>query len=294
MALNNDLNIKAGLDSVTQEEHEDIKSTFEALAEILAAYDSASVLADAADFEPDNLIDNVFYINLSPNAESLDDSWRQRLKSVTENVDMNTGFFNDRAFRTLNDKVAGGQIPPKDEIKKANYFAKVISHLVTNAPWINTHAVMLQDKKFTTRKEEFHKALISHFTQGLNLPNNVVDKFEGFLAKVQNTIKDSSTSPRDSISIYIYAVVYVKDEVRQEWRPSVRTISFKPSQNLGVYVKDKNNKSTGSEVNVDFEYVQFDGAFNNDLFERSAKPALMRIGPGPAPIKPLGITFDSD
>ncbi|KAF5584551.1 peptidase cysteine serine trypsin [Fusarium pseudoanthophilum] len=295
MALNNDLNIKAGLDTVTQEEHDDIKSTFAALADILAAYDSASVMADAADFEPDNLIDNVFYINLSPNTESLDDSWRQRLKSVTENVGMNTGFFNDRAFRTLSDTVAGGQIPPKDDIKKGNYFAKVINHLVTNAPWIATHAVMLKDKNFTTKKEDFHKALISHFTQGLNLPNNVVDKFEGFLANVQNTIKNSSTPPRDSISIYIYAVVYVKDEVRQEWRPYVRTFSFKPSQSLSNYIKDKNGKSAGSEVNVDFQYVQFDGAFNNDLFESSAKPALMQIRPGATTsIKPLGITFDSN
>lgn len=84
---------------------------------------------------------------------------------------------------------------------------------------IATFAVNLQNKSFTTKKEDFHKALISHFTQGLNLPDNVVDKFEGFLANVQNTIKNSSTSPRDSISIYIYAVLYVKDERLQQWQP---------------------------------------------------------------------------
>jgi hypothetical protein len=135
MALNNDLNTKAGLDTVTQEEHDDITFTFAALADPEAASDSASVLADAADFDSNNLINNVFYINLSPNTESLEDSWRQRLKTVTENVDMSTSFFNDKASRVLNDAVAGGQISPKDETKKANYFAKVINHLVTSAPW---------------------------------------------------------------------------------------------------------------------------------------------------------------
>ncbi|EWG41231.1 hypothetical protein FVEG_03377 [Fusarium verticillioides 7600] len=294
MALNNDLNTKAGLDTVTQEEHDDIASTFAALADILAASDSAGVMADAADFKPDNLIDNVFYINLSPNAESLDDSWRQRLKIVTENVDMNTDFFNDRAFKVLNAKVAEGRISPKDEITKANFFAKVIERLTATAPWIGTYGVNLQDKNFTTKKEDFHKALISHFTQGLNLPNNVVDKFEGFLANVQNTIKNSSTSPSDSISIYIYAVIYVKDEILQQWRTHLRTISFKPSQNLGTYIKDKNNSNTGSQVNVDFQYVQLDGTFNNDLFEKSGKPALMEMRPVATTIKPLGITFDSD
>lgn len=54
----------------------------------------------------------------------------------------------------------------------------------------------------------------------------------------------------------------------------VRTISFKPSQNLSTYTKEKKDKSSGYNVNIDFKYVQLDGAFNNDLFESSAKPAL--------------------
>ncbi|KAF5637640.1 uncharacterized protein FTJAE_5497 [Fusarium tjaetaba] len=274
MALNNDLNNKAGLDTVTQEEHEDITFTFAALADPEAASDSASVLADAADFDSSNLTNNVFYINLSPNTESLNDYWRQRLKAATENVDMSSGFFNEKASRTLNDVLAGGQISPKDEIKKASYFAK--------------------ETNFVTKKEDLHKALISHFTQGLNLPNNVLDKFEGFLANVQNTIKNSPTPSREGITIYIYAVIYVKDEMIQQWQPYIRTISFKASQSLSTYVKDKNSQSTGSQVNVDFQYVQFDGSFNNDLFERSAKPALMQVQRGGTTIKPLNITFDGN
>ncbi|KAF5627096.1 hypothetical protein F52700_8579 [Fusarium sp. NRRL 52700] len=298
MALNNDLNIKAGLDTVTQEEHDDISSTFEALADPEAASDSTSVLANGVDFDSNNSIDNVFFINLSPDAKSLDSSWQNKLKSITENVDMSTGFFNYKTNRTLGDALVQGNISPRDEIKKANYFAKVINHLVSNAPCVNTKrpriataGINAQEKRFATKKEEFHKALISHFTSDLNLPSSILDKFEGFLANVQNTIKNSTTSSYDSISIYIHVVLYVKDEVLQQWRPYIRTITFKPSQDLSTYIKDKNNKSAGSEVNVDFRYVQLDGAWNNNLFEMSVKPALMQIQQGTPTIKPLNITF---
>ncbi|KAF5567576.1 hypothetical protein FPHYL_3198 [Fusarium phyllophilum] len=301
MALNNDLNLKAGLDTVTQDEHDDITSTFEALADAEAASDSTSVLADGADFGSNNLIDNVFYVNIRPNTESLKDSWRQGLKSVTENVDLSSGFFNTRAVKSLNDTVARGEISDKDEIKKANYFAKVINHLVGQAPCVNikcprigTVAVNSQDKRFTTKKEDFHKALISHFTAGLNLPSDILDKFEGLLTNIQNTIKNSPASSWDSIFIYIHVVIYVKDEVLQQWRPYIRTIYFKPSQDLSTYVKDKNNKGAGSEVNVEFQYVQFEGAFNNDLFESVAKTPLLQVQQGATTIKPLNITFNSN
>ncbi|KAF5544634.1 hypothetical protein FMEXI_6463 [Fusarium mexicanum] len=257
MALNNNLNTKAGLDTVTQEEHDDITSTFEALADPEFASDSASVMASDADSGSNNSIENVFYVNLIPNTESLNENWRTSLKNITENVEMSSGFLNFKAIKTVENAVAQGNISDKDDIKKANYFAKAINHLVTQAPWIATNAVIAQEKRFTTKKEEFHKALISHFTAGLNLPSNILDKFESFLTNVQNTIKNSTTSSRDSISIYIHVVLYVKDDIIQQWRPYIRTISFKPSQSLSTYIKDKNNVSSGNGLSIDFQLTTF-------------------------------------
>lgn len=135
MALDNDLNIKAGLDIVTQEEHDDITSTFAALADPEAASDGTSVLADGADSGSNNSIDNVFYVNFNPKTDSLSDSWLTKLEKVTKNVDLSSGFFSVKATKTLNDVVDAGQIARNDEIKQANYLAKVINHLVVQAPW---------------------------------------------------------------------------------------------------------------------------------------------------------------
>ncbi|KAF5674620.1 hypothetical protein FCIRC_7685 [Fusarium circinatum] len=240
-----------------------------------------------------NSIENVFYINFKPDTKSLNDFWLKRLENATENLELHIRFFSSKAVQTLDDVVAQGNISDKDEIKKASYLAKVMNSLASKAPWIGATAENTQEKRFTTKKEELHKALISHFTEGLKLPSNILDKLEGFLTKVQNTIKNSPTSSNNTILIYIHVVIYVKDEVLQEWRPYIRTISFKPSEDLSTYVKEKNTMSSGNEVDIFIRYIQLDGAFNTDLFERSAKPALNHSPELFTTVKTLDIAVNS-
>ncbi|KAL6810218.1 hypothetical protein V8C40DRAFT_258757 [Trichoderma camerunense] len=271
-AQNNELYSKAGLDTVTDEEHEDLISTLSALADTDSA-DATGILADAPDSTPGSSIDNVFYINFNPKTETLSAPMKAKLESIVKNVNLSSGFFSTKANTTATEKINAGQIGKGDQLKQANYVAKVINYLVANAPWITTVGVQTQNKQFTVEKNQFHQSLVSHFTEGLSLPKTILDKLEGFLTNVKNVINKSVTTT-DDVQFFIYIMLYVNDEVLQTWRPYVRTIYFKPTQSLSQYTKKKGDESSGVKVNIGFEYVQMDGAFNNDLFESSAKIAL--------------------
>ncbi|KAM0280946.1 hypothetical protein ACHAO9_010977 [Fusarium lateritium] len=273
MAPNNEHNIKAGLDTVTQDEHDEVTAVLESLADPQAASGSVGVMSNTGDSDDVVSPDNVFYINVGPIKDNLPEKWLNKLKSMTYNTDLNNGFFSYRANQTLKDAIARQAISSKDDVKQKNYLAKVINHLYQNAPWISTTAINTQDKQFTVEKNAFHKALISHFTEGLKLPASILDKLEGFLTNVKNTINNSSTTS-DITAFYIFITIFVKDDVLQDWRPYVRTISFKPSQKLSTYTKKKGDDSSGVNVDIDFKYILMDGSFNNSLFESSAKDSI--------------------
>ena len=58
-----------------------------------------------------------------------------QLKAARANVDLNSNFMSVKASNTVNSKVASDEIPSNDEVKNANYKAKVINHLAQNSPW---------------------------------------------------------------------------------------------------------------------------------------------------------------
>ncbi|KAH7018782.1 hypothetical protein EDB80DRAFT_745897 [Ilyonectria destructans] len=270
-AQNNELYSKAGLDTVTDEEHEHLTLALSALADADSA-DATGILNDALDSAPGSSVDNVFYINFNPK---------------TNTLSQQIGFFSTKANQTTANKVAAGEIGKGDQILQANYTAKVINYLVQNAPWYvvgnspirlllesttvarilmtarlgSTLGIQTQNKKFTVEKNKFHQALVSNFTEGLTLPKTILDKLEGFLTNVKNFI-----NPRARLQTACYFHLH--------HAPHVRTIYFKPSQSLSTYMKSKNDRSSGVNVNIDFQYVQRDGSFNKDLFESSDKVAL--------------------
>lgn len=48
-------------------------------------------------------------------------------------------------------------------------------------------------------------------------------------------------------------------------------------QSLSKYIKEKKNTSSDTKLNVEFEYLQTDSLFNNELFESNAKKAIQHF-----------------
>ena len=139
-APDNENYIKAGLEKVTQEEHDEATSLFEALADPELSADLSSTLASDVPADP-NSIDNVFYVNFNPKTGDLSGDWRAKLDAVSKNVNLSHAFMNRKANQNVADAVRKGDISEKDPVKKANYLAKCLNVYTTSAPWYVYHPV---------------------------------------------------------------------------------------------------------------------------------------------------------
>ncbi|OHF04270.1 hypothetical protein CORC01_00609 [Colletotrichum orchidophilum] len=114
---------------------------------------------------------------------------------------------------------------------------------------------------------------------GLNLPDTINTKLEEFLTNIKNTINFSTNQQKskEDLTFFILMTIYVKDDVLQAWRPQIRTIYFSVDQSLSTYTRAKGDESSGINVDVKIDYVQSDGAFNEELFERDAKSGINKF-----------------
>jgi len=273
MVTQNALFEKMGYPLITQEEHEDITETFSALADPESL--AGSVMADAPAISPENELKNVFYVNFNP---ATDTQLRAQLEAVKDNVDLNNQFMNVKANTAVKEKIDTKALVDS-ELPRANYRAKVMNYLASTAPWTAGFAVQTLDKKFSVEKDKFHGTLISTFTEGLNLPASINTKLEGILTNIKNAI-NVSTDPaktKENLLFFILITIYQKDDVLQAWQPYIRTIYFRVNQSLSTYTRGKKDHSSGINVDVDIEYAQSDGAFNDKLFSSNAKAGIQTL-----------------
>lgn len=155
-APDNENNLKAGLEQITQEEHDEATSLFEALADPELTADLTSTLASDATAGP-NSIDNVFYVNFNPKTENLPEAWRVKLDDVSKNVNLSHTFMNRKANQNVADAVEKGDISDKDPVKKANYLAKCLNVYTTSAPWCVYYPVHQFENDFYV--DSFHIGL---------------------------------------------------------------------------------------------------------------------------------------
>ncbi|EED20823.1 hypothetical protein TSTA_040170 [Talaromyces stipitatus ATCC 10500] len=284
---------KAGLPVVTPDEDEELTQALTSLADP-DSLEEGALLADGADPSGGNQLETVYYVNFNPNTSA---ELKPQLEAVSANVNLNSNFFSVKA-----DAAVAEKIPSGTQTKKANYKAKVINHLAQTAPWyvldnamqqnsisyllyeytltygprIANVGLQTQKKNFKVEKNVFHDTLVKTFTHGLNLPETITAKLENFLQNVKNVI-DKASDTSDSLTFFILITLYQQDDVAKIWRPYIRTIYFRVDQSLSEYTKKKGDKSSGKDVNVDFEYVQSDGQFNNALFESNAKTGINQL-----------------
>lgn len=135
MAEANHIYEKLGYPVVGQEECEDLTQALTSLAD--PGSSDGAVLANdvSGDVSGGNELNNVYYVNFDPKTGQLTPQLDAQLKAVKANVDLNNNLMSVMAGNTVNSKVASKEIPSDDEVKKANYKAKVINYLAQNSPW---------------------------------------------------------------------------------------------------------------------------------------------------------------
>ncbi|CAO2655168.1 Nn.00g102320.m01.CDS01 [Neocucurbitaria sp. VM-36] len=275
MTETNRIHDKLGLPVVDQEEHEELTQALTFLADS-DSFD-ATVLADAAtDSSGVNNVNNIYYVNFDPKTQSQTPQQTGQLAALQKNISLNTQFMEIKANEVVNQKIASRQL--KDEqTSRANYKAKVISWLTQNSPWTASFAVQNNHKEFVVEKDSFHRTLVTTFTQGLPLPDNIGAQLEGVLTNIKSTINSFST-PQESLLFYISLTVYQKDDMIQVWQPCSRCIYFKVDRSLSNYTQTKGSgNSSGNNAVVTIEYMQADGQFNEKMFEKTAKPSIEQI-----------------
>lgn len=144
-AQNNDLLAKASLDTMTNEEHENLISILSAVTSPGSA-DATGILSTAPgpstapsrpstppspSTAPGSSIDNVFYISFNPNTDQLSQKLQDKLTNITANVNLSNTFFSTKA----NQLTAAKSFAPEDLTGPPNYTAAVINHLNQNALW---------------------------------------------------------------------------------------------------------------------------------------------------------------
>ncbi|EEA22635.1 hypothetical protein TMatcc_001474 [Talaromyces marneffei ATCC 18224] len=263
MAEANTIYQKAGLPVVTPDESEDFAQSLASLADPESL--DGALMTEGADPSGGNTLETVYYINFNRKTSA---ELAPQLDALSANVNLSSQFMTVKANAAVASKVASKELPSNDETKKSVYKAKVVNHLANNAPWISSVGIQTQQKRFVEKKEDFHNALVKHFTQGLNLPDSIILKLENFLTNIKDLIVRSSDTS-DSLTFFVLITLYQQDDVAKTWRPLGQTLSN--------YSKKKGDKSSGQNVDIHFEYVQSDGLFNNALFESNAKAGINQL-----------------
>ncbi|EYB28013.1 hypothetical protein FG05_30296 [Fusarium graminearum] len=269
---------KTTLPLVEEEEHEDVVATVSALE------DPESLASSAMANEPtkstsDDGTKNIFYVNFNPNTDTLATALRQQLLAVQGDVALNAQFMDKKANDAVDAKLKSGALKD-DPNDRAIYKAKVINYLATTVPWVATASIRTLEKNFRVEKGTFHDTLVSTFTEGLQLPPTINDKLEGILTNINKTIAISSdddvSKTSQNLTFFIIMSIFQKDEVLQMFRPYLRTIYFRVDQSLVKFSKGK-NKGSQVDVDVQIDYVQSDGSFNDDLFVANAKAGIQTL-----------------
>lgn len=131
----NDLHAKIGLDPISDEDHENITSTFAALTEESEGNDVSAMAASSTDSSADISTDNVFWINVAPKSSSLSQDWNAKLTAITNDVSLNSSFIMTKAKQAVAQKIASRDLDINNKAKVANYLTRVVNFMVNGVPW---------------------------------------------------------------------------------------------------------------------------------------------------------------
>ncbi|KAK7745695.1 hypothetical protein SLS62_009661 [Diatrype stigma] len=208
---------------------------------------------------------SIIYVGLK--AKNIPEKFNSRIKDLEKMLDLTHQWLDIHAGIQTKKRKAEGKLPTdsSDESawKRSDYRVKVVDALLSeNCAWVYNPSKETYNKYISVKKASFHLEILKDMLLGLALPTGIQSKLEqGFKALSDLIIKTQKTAENRAVWTLFHVFTY--DEARDDFRASLRNISYRLDQQmLNVVV----GKSSYEQIEVTFKFTQADYNFGETIW----------------------------